>query len=178
MNLKKIKIISIIGTFLLCFLTHFLYDLFPNALFSIFFPVNESIWEHMKMLFTTIILFNVIEYLLIIKSNVKVNNYLLSCFSESFLSVIIYLIIYLPFYYRFGESMLLNFIVLFITIAIVKYIGFSLFNKKEIKYQNIISSILIIICFIIFGYLTYHPIKTHLFFDTMNEKYGLNDYNI
>ena len=70
MTLKRIKIISIIGTFLLCFLTHFIYNLFPNTLFSIFFPVNESIWEHMKMLFSTILLFGIIEYILIKKFNI------------------------------------------------------------------------------------------------------------
>ena len=50
MDLKKVKIVSIFGMFIFCFLTHFLYNFFPNTLFSIFFPVNESIWEHMKMM--------------------------------------------------------------------------------------------------------------------------------
>ena len=65
MNLKKIKIINVIGTFLLCFLIHEAYSIFPNTLFSIFFPVNESIWEHMKMLFTAILVFGLIEYLML-----------------------------------------------------------------------------------------------------------------
>ena len=30
---------------------HFLYDLFPNPLTAIFAPVNESVWEHLKLLF-------------------------------------------------------------------------------------------------------------------------------
>ena len=43
---------------------------------------------------------------------------------------------------------------------------------------NIISLILIIISYIIFAYLTYNPIKTELFFDTQEEKYGINSYFI
>ena len=30
---------------------HFLYDLWPNALTSVFAPVNESVWEHLKLLY-------------------------------------------------------------------------------------------------------------------------------
>lgn len=30
---------------------HFLYDLCPNALFALIAPVNESVWEHLKLLF-------------------------------------------------------------------------------------------------------------------------------
>ena len=30
---------------------HFLYDLWPNALTALFSPVNESVWEHFKLLF-------------------------------------------------------------------------------------------------------------------------------
>jgi hypothetical protein len=178
MNLKKIKIISVIGTFMLCFLTHFLYDIFPNSLFSIFFPVNESIWEHMKMLFTSILIFGIIEYFLLNKFKIKVNNYLFSLFLKAFLSIPIYLVMFLPFYYKFGEKMIVIFIMMIITFIIIEIISIKILEFKQIKYLNIISIILIIISYIIFGYLTYHPFKTHLFLDTENEKYGINDYNI
>ena len=64
MTLKKIKMVSIFGMFALCFLTHFLYNWFPNSLFSIFFPVNESIWEHMKMMTSSILIWSILEYFL------------------------------------------------------------------------------------------------------------------
>lgn len=178
MNLKKIKLISIIGTFILCFIIHFAYDVFPNTLFSIFFSVNESIWEHMKMIFTSILLFSIIEYFILKKFNIKYNNYLFSKTVEAIISIPIYLLMFLPFYYRFGEKMIVIFIMMFITYSIVEYIGYKIMNLNNIKYGNIISIILIIVSYIIFGYLTYHPIKNHLFLDTHNEKYGINDYNI
>ena len=37
---------------------------------------------------------------------------------------------------------------------------------------------LIILSYIVFGYLTYNPPKAELFFDTQKEKYGINIYNI
>lgn len=178
MTLKRIKIISVIGTFILCFLTHFAYDLVPNTLFSIFFPVNESIWEHMKMLFTTILIFGFIEYFLIVKNNIKVNNFLFSKFIEALLSIPIYLIIFLPFYYHFGENMIVIFIMMLITFIIVEFIGYKIMDNKQINHSNKIAIILIIISYIVFAYLTYNPIHNHLFFDTEDEKYGINDYNI
>lgn len=30
---------------------HFLYDVWPNALTAVFAPVNESVWEHLKLLY-------------------------------------------------------------------------------------------------------------------------------
>ena len=75
MSLKKIKIIGIITIFALSFLYHFLYQWFPNPIFSIIFPVNESIWEHMKLLYTGILSWGLIEIILLKKNKINYNNY-------------------------------------------------------------------------------------------------------
>ena len=175
MDLKKIKIMSIIGTFLLAFLTHFLYDWFPNSIFSIFFPVNESIWEHMKMLFTTILLYEIIEFILFKKTNIEVNNFLFASFIVAILSIPIYLIIFLPIYYKIGENMIITLIIMFITIFIIQTIKYKIFNSKELQF-NVLSFVSIIIVYICFGLLTYYPPEYDLFFDTEEEKYGVNKY--
>ena len=74
MTLKKIKIISAIGIFGLCFLFHFMYEWFPNYFSTIFFPVNESIWEHMKLLFSAVVFYGIIDYIILQKFNIKYNN--------------------------------------------------------------------------------------------------------
>ncbi len=49
---------GILGTFL-----HFLFDLTGGSLWAgIFSAVNESIWEHMKLLFYPMVLFALVEY--------------------------------------------------------------------------------------------------------------------
>lgn len=63
LNMKQIKIISTIGIFLLSFVFHFMYEWFPNLVFSFVFPVNESIWEHMKVIVTSTLVYGIIEYL-------------------------------------------------------------------------------------------------------------------
>lgn len=176
--MKKMRIISTILIFGLCFVTHNLYTWIPSLLVSIFFPVNESIWEHMKMLFTTILIYHLFEYIYLFLKGIKVNNYCIASFTCSFISIPIYLLIFLPFYYSIGDNMIIIFIILFITIYLTQILHSFITNIRNIKYQNILSTILIIICYIIFGYLTYNPPKTSLFFDTKEEKYGINIYNI
>lgn len=176
--MKKERVVSVFMIFGLCFLTHFIYTVLPSTLTAIFFPVNESIWEHMKMLFTTILLYHVLESIYLHIKEIKTNNFWLSAFVSALLSIPIYLIMFLPFYYSMGENMIITFIILFVTIAIVQCINYKILEMKEIPYGSILSFMAIIICYIIFIYLTYNPPKTDLFFDTEEEKYGINDYAI
>lgn len=177
MNLKTLKVITVIGCFLLAFLTHFLYEWFPNTLFSIFFPVNESIWEHMKMLYTTILLYELIEFIILKLKKIKVNNFLLASFTSAILSIPIYLIMFLPIFYKMGEKMIITFIIMLITFIIVQIIHYKLITYKEI-HLDILAFIFIITTYIVMGILTYYPPEIDLFFDTKNEKYGINKYII
>ena len=178
MNLTKSKMISTITIFALCFLFHFGYNIFPNPVSAIFFPVNESIWEHMKMLFTAIIFNGLIDYLILKKSNIEFNNFFLSLFVSAFSSIPIFLILYLPFYYKIGAPTILNFTILFLTIVISQIISLWIQKRNNIKSFNTVSIALIIISYVLFGYLTYNPIRNEIFFDPMNELYGLNIYKL
>lgn len=171
MNFKKLAKNSII-IFLLCCLCHFGYSAFPNFISSIFFPVNESIFEHLKMLFTAEILFSIGCFLFI-----KDKNQYLRMLLRGYLSIFILLLLYLPIYYLFGEIMILTLIILLITIFITEYILCFLSNKKHHPYLNMASIFLIIITYVIFAYLTYYPIKENLFLDKENNKYGIDILN-
>jgi len=65
-----------------------------------------------------------------------------------------------------------------VAIIISQIISYKILKAKDYDKLNVISFILIIISYIVFAYLTYYPIKNELFFDTQEEKYGLNNYNI
>lgn len=178
MNLKKAKIISSIGIFLLCFLFHFIYEWMPSFFTAVFFPVNESIWEHVKLIFSSIIFYGIIDYIILEKNHIKYNNFFTSLFVSSITSIPIFLIIYLPLFYKLGPKMYINIITMAVAIIISQIISYCILNKKRYNKLNIISIVLIIIAYIGFAYLTYYPIKAELFFDVMEEKYGLNDYNV
>ena len=178
MKLKNLKYIIFIITFGLAFLCHFMYEWFPNLLTSIFFPVNESIWEHMKMLYTSILLGGALEYVIIRKYNIKSNNILLANFLKAIISIPIFLILYLPLYYIIGENIILNIGVMVITLVIVEFISYCLLTKNITTFENLIILLLIIVSYVIFGILTYYPPKKELFYDKKENKYGINIYEI
>ena len=178
MNLKNFKILSCFIIFVICFLFHFLYEWFPNNVFAIFFPVNESIWEHMKIIYSSVVFYTIIDYLFLKKKHLPINNIFTSAFLSSLLGIICYLIIYLPIYHFVGENMLISILLLFIIIIFTQYISYIILSKENNNILNIISIIFIIIGYIIFGYLTYNPIENYLFFDKKEEKYGINIYKL
>lgn len=177
MNLKQVKMIGVLGIFILCFLTHYIYEMFPNDLFAIFFPVNESIWEHMKMLFSTTIIYGVFEFILLRYFKIKFNNFFFSLWIMGIAGIIIYLALFMPLYYIFGENKIIVFLILIITIMLMELISYFILNAHPRK-NKILPIILIGVTYVIFGYLTYYPPEFDLFYDTLEEKYGINNYNI
>ncbi len=176
MNLKKIKLIAVIGIFIISIISHFAYELFPNILFSFFFPINESIWEHMKILFTSTLLYGLIDYLLLKKNNIKYNNFSFQLYFTAFSSIPIYLVIYLPIYKLIEENLIISITLMILVYILEQYISYHILKEKEFKILNIISVPIIIIIYLGFIYLTYNPPHTYVFFDIINEKYGINEY--
>ena len=74
--------------------------------------------------------------------------------------------------------MFINISLMLLVIIITQVISYYILKSKHVKLFNYISILLIIVSYIIFGYLTYYPIKSELFFDTKDEKYGINNYNV
>ncbi len=178
MNSKKMIIINTLLATAISFLVHYIYKIIPNYITAIFFPVNESIWEHMKMLTTTILVSSIIEYFINKKYNIINNNYLLSSAIKSIIIIPIYLLIFLPIFYTIGENMIVAITVMIISIFIVNYINYKLLQLDYIKYEKCIGASIIIITYIAMGILTFKPLKNDLFLDTKEEKYDINDYLI
>lgn len=175
--MKKYKIIGAICLFILSFAWHFGYDILPNFFTSILFPVNESIWEHMKIFWGVILFYGVIEYFLLKRKNINVNNYLLKLVIMAILSIFIFLIIYLPIYNIFGENFVITIILMFITYAVIEYISYLLFKLKERKISTILPIFLIFGVYLLFGYLTYNPLKNYIFYDISSGNYGIEKRN-
>lgn len=176
MSLKKIKIIDIFGIFALSVLFHFLYKWLPNPLFAIFFPVNESIWEHMKLFFSATLVWSIVDYYLIKKNNIFYENYSFQMFFTAFIAIPVYLLLFIPLRSIFGESMVLSIGLMFLVYIFIEWISYKLLTYKNLG-LNKLSIPLIIIVYIIFIYLTYNPIHNCLFYDKTENKYGINEYD-
>lgn len=173
MTLKKIKLIAIINLFLLSFPAHFLYQFFPNILVSFFFPVNESIFEHMKIIFTTTCIYGSIDYLFLKINKIKFANFSFQLFLTSFFSIPIYLVIYLPIRYLIGEYLIISISLLLITYIISQILSYHILTSPNISWLNSISIPLIILVYLNFIILTYSPPHHYLFYDTTTHSYGI-----
>lgn len=69
--------------------------------------------------------------------------------------------------------MFVSIFLLLIVYIIMQYISYKIMQKKETKIPNYIFSILIILTYIIFIYLTYNPPQNYIFYDSENEIYGI-----
>lgn len=168
---KIFMAISTISIFIISFLAHNIYKFFPNDFTAIFFPVNESIYEHMKMLFTCYFIYSII--LILISDKYKKNNILFANLCGAVINIIIFLIVYLPVYYRFGDNMIFTLVLLFITILISNYIISFIYRKDDLRELKITAVILFPVLFAIFAYFTYNPLEESFFFDPVDEIYGI-----
>lgn len=162
--MSKKNIFMIIFLFLLSFLWHFMYDWFPCVLTSIFFPVNESIWEHMKIIFYCLLIGSVLEK--------KGNNYYLNILVKPLVGVLFYLIIFIPLYLIFGESMFISLSLMLFTYIIMELLGIKISKQEELNIKAL-PIIIIILISILFSILTFYPLHNFLFFDSVKLGYGI-----
>lgn len=172
MSLKKIKIINIIFLFALSFLWHFIYDWIPINLTAIFFPVNESIWEHMKIIYGVLIVGSVLQKFLCHKFNIEIHNTYIEMMVKPIIGIIIYLAIFIPVYNAFGESMVFAIFLMLVTYIIVEMLGMKILKAEELNIK-IMPIIIIILGFVLFGLLTFYPPHNGLFFDEVSYGYGI-----
>lgn len=177
MNLKKWQIIVtiiclILGTFL-----HFTYEFSNfNPVIGLFSAVNESVWEHLKLLVFPMTLMSIVGIFVVKKQS---KNYWVS----QVLGIITAMLFVVIFFYTYTGVIGRNITILDIGSFIVgiilgEYVTYKILEtKKEIKAEtpSILLLIVIIISFIIF---TIYPPIIPLFEDPIYGTFGLEPKRI
>ena len=169
-KLKTFEIISTIFIIVSGILLHFLYDWSNNnTLVGIFSAINESTWEHLKLLF-----FPMLITIIIGSYYYKdVDNYLCSKTKGLILSLLFIVISF----YTYTGIIGTNFASINILIFILAVIIGEIYTYKKINNDNSCSSIksLIILIFLILSFIvfTFRPPHIGLFKDPVNGTYGM-----
>ena len=171
-KIKKLKIFAALLAFILCFPLHFLYDKFPCFITSIIAPVNESIAEHMKLLFGSIIISGIIQKIIVIIKKLDIKNVCISNFTAAVLSIPIFLIMFLPVYSLIGKNLPITIVIMFIAIIISEIISYYIMKRSDLKLENI-AIVFVLITYIVFGLFTYFPPHNKLFIDPLDNTYGI-----
>ena len=168
--LKGIPLLFIIGS-----LMHFLYNIFWESIaVGLFAPVNESVWEHSKMVLLPIILWWSLYYCFKGKKyNISKNKW----FQGGLVSLLTSLTaIPLLFYFyteAFGVELLwVDISILLISIILGQLLGLHFYKYwKGINYIFVIAIlVLIILIFVVF---TFYPPHIPMFYDTSTGSYGI-----
>ena len=158
---------SILGTFL-----HFLFDLSGQHLIvAIFSAVNESIWEHMKLIYYPMFLFSLIEYRFLGKDYKQ-----LWCIKlvGILLGLTLIPVLYYTYTGIFGVSVdWLNITIFFISAGAAFWVENKLFQRENgCLLSSQISFALICIIGVIFTILTFFTPEIPFFKDPITGSYG------
>lgn len=174
MKLKKSQTIGFIFTLIFGTILHFAYEWSGNSPFvGIFSAVNESTWEHLKMLFIPMILFGIVEYFIYGKN---LDNFI----QIRFLSILLGMATIIVGFYTYsgviGKNYLVIDILLFIAAVFLAYffsykmLQTDKFTSEQSKWLAILGILLLVLLSVVF---TFSPPHIKLFFDTETGLYGL-----
>jgi len=135
-------------------------------------PVNESVWEHLKLVFWPLVFFSIIEYFSL---RSEVNNFVLSKITAIAIAEITILVTFYAYTSILGIEILLVDILSFIIGVILGYlVSYRLLKLKATpNWTSIVSFLSIIILGIIFVVFTYLPPGIPLFEDPETGLYGI-----
>lgn len=156
MSLKKWEIAGIIFTCIVGTILHFVYEWSGNNPFvGIFAPINESTWEHLKLLFYPMLIFSIIEYYFIGKNY---SNFICS----KTIGIITGMFSIIAIFYTYSGILGKNYLVLDILtfifgVCIAYIVSYYILTRCQCKFTNkenicIIVIFIIILLFIIFNY--------------------------
>lgn len=170
----KMKIITIIAGILLGTLLHFTYEWSGNNIFvGSFSAVNESVWEHLKLVFFPMLIMSIVEYF-VLKG--IANNFIESRAIGIFSTISFIVIAFYTYTGILGTNFsIINILIFIASIIFGEVISYKLMKRKDesTKLSKILASGIIIFLFICFIFFTYNPPEVNLFRDPLTGMYGI-----
>jgi len=151
---------------------HFVYEWTNKSiLIGAFVPVNESVWEHLKLGLWGVITFSIIEYKFL---GSTVSNYLLA----KAIGIIVLSLTILLIYYSYSNFTDKSILALDITSYMVgvlfcQILSYKIYQTANSKILNLLSLLFILLTCIVFATFTYYPPHEEIFKDARNNTYGI-----
>ncbi|OAA29937.1 hypothetical protein AT15_01275 [Kosmotoga arenicorallina S304] len=167
------EISGIFFIFLLGSLFHFTFEWFgENSIAGAFFPVNESVWEHLKLVYYPGLLLLIMEFLFL--PDIRTKGFFLG---KSLALYAMCAVILGGFYFYtlfFEDSLVADISLNFAAVVIGQLISYNVTVKaRASKSINFLSIIAIIALGAYFVYATYFPPHIEMFRDSQTGSYGI-----
>jgi hypothetical protein len=152
---------------------HFTFELSGgNPVVGAFSAVNESVWEHLKLVFWPALLLMLIEYVRLRKA---ADNFALAKTVGVYLAIITIPILFYSYTAITGKSIFLIDISTFVVAVIIGQVSsYKLLTHKKLSENlNRISLGLLILLGVAFVLFTFYPPQLSVFMDPNTGKYGI-----
>lgn len=172
MKIKNWFIIVVLVCLVLGTLLHFTYEWSgEDKIVAIYSAVNESTWEHLKLVFYPMTIMAIIVAFVIKKQK---NNY----WAGQAIGILTAMTFITVFFYTYTGIIGENFAILDIASFIVaillgEYVTYKIITSEKKYDMEKISIVLIIALFLSFLVYTYNPPKIQYFKDPINGSYGV-----
>ncbi|MCL2855497.1 MAG: DUF6512 family protein [Defluviitaleaceae bacterium] len=164
---------------------HFVFDFIPIIPIAIMAPVNDSVWEHMKMGLWPVIGWWSIYYLIKRKQhNINPQAWFMAALSSLIVTLITLPLVFYFYRFAFGIPMgtpyqsagtfalFFDMFILLLANTLGQLLGLHLYKRyKGIKIT--LTIIIIIFIVIVFAIFTFRQPQIPLFFDYLNNHYGM-----
>jgi hypothetical protein len=162
----------ILATIALGTLWHFVYQLSgDNFIVGMIAPINESVWEHLKIVFFPFIIIGLLGHIIIRPHK---TNYWTGQLVGSLAGM---LVVFFGFYLYssiFGESLIIDILLYYVSIIIAMFVAWWIvINTKKIKWLEAISIVGLVLISIILIYLTISPPSLSPFIEESSGQYGI-----
>ena len=174
---KRSEIAGPFIVFIIASLLHFIYDLSPNVLTSLFGAVNESVWEHIKIFTIAYLFYGFIEMLLIrpaFKRFVVAKT--LGVIAQGALIPLAY---YAYTIFTQKPLLIVDLLIGFLSAVSGFLVSYRLYKSDRVIEKYFLTSIMILflilmslLCF------TYFPPEAELFRDVVTGEFGIVPENI
>lgn len=159
----------VLGTFL-----HFVYNWSGKlVLAGALCPVNESVWEHLKLIYTPYFIWSIAEFF-ILKSDK--NNLFTAKLFGSLSGMLTILFIYYTYTGAFGnESMVIDIISFFAGVAAAFLVSYTIIKNTKFRGNAVqaVSFVLLAALGVLFVIFTFSPPLIPLFEDPVTKTYGI-----
>lgn len=172
-KLRNYLILETIVIMILCPILHFVYELTSeNIYIGAFVPVNESVWEHLKLPFLS----SLIVYIFGASKFSNYRNYSFSVLIQMCLQIVGIVIIFYGYKWIFkDENIIVDIFSLYLSVIISAFVKYNiLVNKVGININARYSLIAIISILLVFVIFTYCTPKFNIFLDKEKNIYGIN----
>lgn len=171
-KMKKSAVLSFLLSVCFGIYLHFAYELSNyNRVVGLFAPINESPWEHLKLLLIPFTLFTIIQYFLS-KRNSK------NILFRNSIAVLIGMVLIISLYYTIHgaigiHGVAIDIFIYILSTAVTYILCYYYAKNNTFPINNIYGFILFILLFLLFFLFTFRPPRIPMFQDSVTKSFGI-----